>query len=97
MPASSFAISTRDRWGTSVNVISDVRCDHSEVTSRMPTTGPRSESGAVATTTNSRSVRSRSSMNRPASDDDGDREQRRDEQQPEPGARVGHLAQLDAA
>ena len=38
-PASSFAATRRSRLGTSVNVESAVRCDHSLVTRRMPTTG----------------------------------------------------------
>ena len=49
MPASSLAASTRERRGTSVNVICAVRCDHSEDTSSTPTIGPRMLAGWIAT------------------------------------------------
>jgi hypothetical protein len=42
-PASSFATTTRVRSGTSVNVVSAVRCDHSLVTSSRPTIGSSTE------------------------------------------------------
>ena len=45
IPASSFATSTRPRCGTSANVIIAVRCDHSDVTSRIPMTGSRTLAG----------------------------------------------------
>ena len=41
--ASTLAAITRSRSGTSANVVSPVRCDHSLVTSRMPSTGSRIE------------------------------------------------------
>src|ERR671933_699415 len=43
--AMSLAPRTRERTGTSANVISPVRWDHSEVTSRMPSTGSRTADG----------------------------------------------------
>jgi hypothetical protein len=39
IPAPILAAMTRSRLGMSVNVINDVRCVHSEVTSRMPMIG----------------------------------------------------------
>src|SRR5215216_485524 len=47
--AISLAPRTRERTGTSAKVIIPVRCDHSEVTSRMPTTGSRTAAGFTAT------------------------------------------------
>ena len=41
----SLAPTTRERTGTSANVIIPVRWDHSEVTSRMPATGSRTAAG----------------------------------------------------
>jgi len=41
----SLAPRTRERIGTSANVIIPVRWDHSEVTSRIPTTGSRTAAG----------------------------------------------------
>src|SRR5262245_21817581 len=49
-PAASFEVSTRDRCGTCANVISVVRCDHSEVTSRIPTTGGKAYEGHAEAT-----------------------------------------------
>ena len=46
--AISFVPRTRERRGTSVNVIIPVRCDHSEVTSRIPATGSRNAAGLTA-------------------------------------------------
>ena len=96
-PAASFAASTRERSGTSANVSIAVRCDHSELTSRMPTIGSRMLAGASAS---AEEVAQRCGRRRLAEDreqgDDGDRERGGREQQPEAGARVGHLAQLDA-
>src|SRR3954449_3074327 len=43
--AMSLAPRTRERTGTSAKVISPVRWDHSEVTSRMPRTGSRTADG----------------------------------------------------
>ena len=43
--AISLAPRTRERTGTSAKVIIPVRWDHSEVTSRMPTTGSRMAAG----------------------------------------------------
>ena len=44
--------------GTSVNVISAVRCDHSELTSRMPTIGSRMLAGVIASANRSRKISS---------------------------------------
>ncbi len=56
-PATSLAFITRIRCGTSVNVIRLVRCDHSELTSRMPTIGSRIAAGVIARPNRSRSSR----------------------------------------
>ncbi len=47
--AMSFAVRTRERTGTSTNVIRPVRCVHSDVTSRMPTIGSRAAAGCSPT------------------------------------------------
>jgi hypothetical protein len=52
--AASFAVSTRPRSGTSVNVVSAVRWDHSLVTERMPSTGSRTADGNWANVKKSR-------------------------------------------
>lgn len=46
--ATSLAPRTRERTGTSANVMSPVRCDHSDVTSRTPATGRRTAAGCSA-------------------------------------------------
>jgi hypothetical protein len=46
--ASTFATSTRDRRGTRPKVVSVVRCDHSLVTSSIPTMGSRIAAGIRA-------------------------------------------------
>ena len=53
-PAAILAPITRIRCGTSVNVISAVRCDHSELTSRIPTIGSRMLAGVIASAKKSR-------------------------------------------
>ena len=57
-PAAIFALITRIRFGTSVNVISAVRCDHSEETSRMPMIGSRMLAGRIESANMSRKIRS---------------------------------------
>ena len=57
-PAASLALITRIRLGTSVNVISAVRCVHSEVTSRMPTIGSSRLAGNTARANMSRKISS---------------------------------------
>jgi hypothetical protein len=49
MLASSLATRTRERSGINAKVIWPVRWDHSEVTSRTPTTGRSTEAGCSAT------------------------------------------------
>src|SRR5215208_8382608 len=49
--ATTFAPRTRERTGTSANVISPVRWVHSEVTSRMPRTGNRTAAGCSPAST----------------------------------------------
>ena len=54
--ASSLAASTRGRRGTRAKVVIAVRCDHSELTSRIPTIGSRTLAGATAIDSIERSV-----------------------------------------
>ena len=81
--------------GTSVNVISAVRCDHSSVTSRMPTIG----SSRLAGSDREREHVAEDQLVGLAEDaeqrHDGERERGDDQLQPEAGAGVDHLAQLD--
>ena len=54
--ATSFASSTGIRRGESVNVVSAVRCDHSLVIARMPSTGSRKAAAARAAPAKSRNL-----------------------------------------
>ena len=94
-PAAIFAPITRIRRGTSVNVISAVRCDHSELTSRMPTIGSRMLAGVIASANMSRKISSSVSPKMHNAARRRERQDRDDQLQPEAGAGVDHLAQLD--
>ena len=93
--ASSLAASTRGRRGTRAKVVIAVRCDHSELTSRIPTIGSRMLAGATAIDSIERSVWSSGRANRARGRDDDDGEHDDRQLQPEARAGVGHLAQLD--
>ena len=95
MLAISLAPRTRERTGTSAKVIIPVRWDHSEVTSRMPATGSRKAAGFSPTSrTDGEGVVRRVADDRADDDDDhGDRDG--GDLEPEAGAGVDHLAQLD--
>ena len=93
--ATSLAPRTRERTGTSAKVIIPVRWDHSEVTSRMPAIGSRTAAGLSPTsrTDGERVVRRVADEQ---ADDHGDHGERDGgDLQPEAGAGVDHLAQLD--
>ena len=95
-PAASLALITRMRFGTSVKVISAVRCDHSELTSRMPTIGSRMAGGRDREREHVAEDELVGVGEDAEQHDDGERERRDDQLQPEAGAGVDHLAQLDA-
>ena len=94
-PAATFALITRIRFGTSVNVISAVRCVHSEETSRMPTIGSRTLAGRIASANMSRKTRSAVSPKMQTRITTAKVSSGHDQLQPEAGAGVDHLAQLD--
>ena len=89
------ATRTRERTGTSAKVIIPVRWDHSEVTSRMPATGSRTAAGCSPTSSTAANVWSAASPVTSADDHDDDGERDGGDLQPEAGAGVDDLAQLD--
>ena len=93
--AMNLAATTRTRLGSSVNVTRPVRCDHSLVIARMPSTGSRKPCGVPVTATKLSKVRSDLVAGEQEDDDDRRREQPDRDEQPPAGPGVDDLAQLD--